>query len=340
MKIIHTFVPVFKDKIDKYTIYQMTLSLLLAKRHYDNVVLYTNDEIGKLIKKIGLPYTEINTEILNECKERTFSIPKLLVYAVQKEPYIHIDLDTFLFDRIDFDDKECIYSTFPEGTGDLTTFDKSNAMFHSTYLTPVYQIKDKLPEEFTKNIIFKDIPNMSVFGGYQYKLISDATKYCLDIYYKNKEFFNSSYYNACVIEQLFIYSAIRMLSNTTKFKYLFKGNPSHIDFLEDEFKIPFKFKSRANNLWILNEEDLFKNTMYNFDGFLHLNGYKNLDEMNFILKQRITEDFGKYNILVNIDANISDDTNNCDKYCIEYANYLKKLINGMEKIIDRKKLLL
>jgi hypothetical protein len=340
MKIIHTYVPVFKDGIDKYTVYQMTLSLLLAKRHYNNVVLYTNDEIGKLIKKIGLPYDEINTEVLKDCKERTFSIPKLLVYKAQTEPYIHIDLDTFIFDRIDFDDKECIYSCFPEGSGDLTTFDKSNAMFHSTYLTPVYEIKDKLPDEFTKNIIFKDIPNMSVFGGFQYDLISEATKYCLDLYYKNKHFFNSNYYNACVIEQLFIYSAIKMLSKTIKFKYLFEGNPSHIDFLEEKFKMPFKFKSRANNLWIFNKEDLFKNTMYNFDGFLHLNGYKNFDEMNFILKQRIIEDFGKYNILINIDNNILDETIKCDIYCKEYNNYLKKLVDNLDKIIDRKKILM
>ena len=58
--------------------------------------IFTNNKIKKSVDEIGIPYDVINTQLLNNATFETFSIPKMMVYANQVEPYVHIDLDTFI----------------------------------------------------------------------------------------------------------------------------------------------------------------------------------------------------------------------------------------------------
>lgn len=348
MKIIHTYVPVGDTKFNKYIAYSMSLSALLAKRHYDNVVLYTDKKTGEIVKQLKIPYDSINTELLDNFSEKTFSIPKLLVYSNQKEPFIHIDLDTFIFDKIEFTDKKRIYSTFPEGSGDILKFDIANSSFFNTYIIPLQKIQENLPNEFSKHIIFKNVPNMSVFGGFNHELISEATKYCLDIYENNMSFFDSNYYNACIIEQLFIPAAIRMILSKNRkknelensFKFLFKDNPTYVEFIKNKWDYPFLVRSMDKTLWIGDKLHLFKNSTYNFNGFLHLNGYKNFDELIFILKQHIIQDFDKCNLVIMIEKTFSNEETKFDIIYNEYYDYLLKLTNNMNNIKNKKMLLL
>ena len=308
MKIIHTYIPAGGANLDKTLIYYLTLSVLLAKRHYHNIVLYTNDEIGTLIKKIGIPYTEINTELLNGVNLKTFSIPKMMVYAVQDEPFIHIDLDTFIYDKINFGIQN-IYSTYQEGSEKMIGYNKSDVSFYNTYVKNAFLIQKNLPPEFTKHVKFSEIMNMSVFGGHKYELIAEASKYCLGIYEQEKDFFDTEYYNACIIEQLFVTSAIRMLledenegvkheTSKSEFNFLFKTNPTVINFKDDrDLDYPFEIVSVDEMKEINNEHDLFRNSLYEFGGFMHLCGYKGFDKLMFFIREKILFDFipgGKY----------------------------------------------
>jgi hypothetical protein len=182
-------------------------------------------EVGDIVKKIGLPYDEINTDVLKDVNVKTFSVPKLVVYSQQTEPYIHIDLDTFIFKKIFFNDFENIYSTFAEGSGDILNFERTNTSFYTTYIKRSFEIQNKLPEEFLKYVKFNNVPNMSVFGGHNFELIKESSKYCLQLYQNHTDFFDSNYYNACIIEQLFIPAAMRMIKgdhNLENFKFLCK----------------------------------------------------------------------------------------------------------------------
>lgn len=292
MKIIHTFLPVLYKDIPKHIIYLMTASMLLAKKYYEKVVLYTDEKTAKIVREIGLPYDEINDTLLNTIKVGTFSIPKMLVYKEQKEPYIHIDLDSFLYETIPFDDKISIYSTFDEGRKLMINTDHGSLGFYNTYIKYTYEILDKLPKDFVKKIDFTEIPNMSIFGGYNYNLIADATSYCLDIYNKNSSFFDGKFYNACIIEQLFIPTAIKLLNNENdyKFNYLFKGIPNSIEFPQENCEYPFIINSSSNIISFENDFDLYVNYNYNYNGYLHLCGFKNFEKMLYMLRTLILLD--------------------------------------------------
>lgn len=286
MKIVHTFLPVLYKEIPKHIIYLMTASMLLARRYYEKVVLYTDKKTANIVRQIGLPYDEINDTLLDNVKVGTFSIPKLLVYKDQKEPYIHIDLDSFLFKRILFNDKKSIYSTFDEGRKLMINTDHGSLGFYNTYIKYTYELLDNLPNDFVKKIDFTEVPNMSIFGGHNYELIAEATNYCLDIYEKNRNFFDGKFYNACIIEQLFIPTAIKLLYNKDnyRFNFLYSGIPNSIEFYEENCEYPFIINSSSEIIEFKNEFDLYANYDYDYNGYLHLCGFKNFDKMLYVLR--------------------------------------------------------
>jgi hypothetical protein len=341
MKIIHTYIQTGNSgPLTKNLFYLMSLSLLLAKRHYGYVVLYTNKEVGDIVKKIGLPYDEINTELLEGVNVKTFSIPKLIVYSNQNEPYIHIDLDTFIFKKLFFNDFENIYSTFPEGSGDILNFEKSNTSFYTTYVKRSFELQSKLPEEFLKYVKFNNVPNMSVFGGHNHELIKEASDYCLKLYYDNREFFDSNYYNACIIEQLFIPAAMRMLKNDhnlNNFKFIFDFNPTYIEFTPGkDWDFPFGFRFNDDLVMVDDYHNLFKRVMFDFNGFLHLNGYKNFEEVIFLIKERIIEDFNGLNYITIIDNMFPKQTKS-DEISLMYYKYLLSLTNRLNGLLMKPK---
>lgn len=337
MKIVHTFLPITPPRINKQTIYHMTLSVLLAKKFYDNVVLYTNVETAEIVKKIGLPYNEINTKLLEGVETHTFSIPKLIVYAAQKEPFIHIDLDTFLFKKIEFNDIYSIYSSYNEGLNEIIKVSNEGLGFFNTYIKNTFEIKDKLPEDFILNIDFSEIPNMSIFGGYNYDIITRASKYCLDLYYDNRDHFDKYYYNACIIEQLFIPSAIRLFNmkkyEKVNFAYVYKKeNPTQITFLPDnEWNYPFEIKSNGEKIVIEDDIDLYSRISYNFNGFLHLCGSKYYDKILYLLRSKIIFDFKESSYIRKINElfpEVLDFEKDLDHY-----EEMKKIFNKKKSII-------
>ena len=334
MRILHTYIPTDNGApLDRSHYYCMALSALLAKRHYGHIELYTNNKIKKSVEEIGIPYDVINTQLLNNTTFETFSIPKMMVYANQVEPYVHIDLDTFIYDKVDFTDEETTYSTFAEGNMMHLSFLKANRQFYNTYIVNAFKLQDKLPEEFLEHVKFNYIPNMSIFGGYKHELVAEASKYCLEIYYNNQEFFDRDFYNACIAEQLFIPAAMRMMQGgevPPLFTFLFKGNPTYFKFVNESEKrdFPFEIVSENRLTYIKDETDLFKNIMNNFNGVLHLNGYKDFEKAIFLIRQRIITDFNREDIVNKIDEMFNDYIESDDitySYCEYLCNQINKL---------------
>lgn len=101
MKVIHTFVE--KNKIIwKELLYLQYLSAVLAKKHYGNISFYGDEESCKIVRDLGIPYDEINSSVLEGLDVTTWSVPKIKVYESIKEPFLHIDTDTLIFSKIDF----------------------------------------------------------------------------------------------------------------------------------------------------------------------------------------------------------------------------------------------
>jgi hypothetical protein len=198
-------------------------------------------------------------------------------------------------------------------------------------------------EEFLKYVKFQGIPNMSIFGGHSWELIADATEYCLKIYEENKEFFDSNYYNACIIEQLFIPAAIRMIMEKNSedviddkniFKFIFDKNPTVIEFAENKWDYPFTIESNNDILTIEDQNGLFRNLGYNFNGFLHLNGYKTFDEIIFMIRQRIIDEFDGNRYIHKIDKLFKEDSKT-DLLFDSYCEHLKTNLDKMESMKNK-----
>ena len=101
MKVVHTYIDKH-DLIWKELLYVQYLSLILAKKHYGNISFYGDENACEQMREMGLPYDTLNDDITKKSDMDTWSIPKLKVYESISEPFLHIDTDTLIFDKIDF----------------------------------------------------------------------------------------------------------------------------------------------------------------------------------------------------------------------------------------------
>ena len=80
------------------------LSVLKLRQFYDNVELVT-DSYGKkfLIDELNLPYTNVRLDLdkIENYTEDIWAIGKLFAYKIQKEPFIHVDNDLFIWKPFD-----------------------------------------------------------------------------------------------------------------------------------------------------------------------------------------------------------------------------------------------
>lgn len=142
MKVVHTYVEKH-GIIWKEILYTQYLSLILAKKHYGNISFYGDGGACKQIKEIGLPYDEINHEIIEKNDVKTWSIPKIKVYESMDEPFLHIDTDTLLFNKIELD-----------------TFDQDYLFSHIDMFVPEEYRKDDLMKTLYQ-YYFCNIPKVS-----------------------------------------------------------------------------------------------------------------------------------------------------------------------------------
>jgi hypothetical protein len=79
------------------------ISLNVARRHYPDTLLVT-DIAGKrlLVDQLGLPFVSVSTalERLHDIDICWWALGKLVAYALQREPFVHIDTDVFLWKRL------------------------------------------------------------------------------------------------------------------------------------------------------------------------------------------------------------------------------------------------
>lgn len=87
----------------RHYLFAWVLSVMTAKEHYPDTSLITDDEGARmLIDGIGLEFKHVSTE-LNDLRDHDpgwWAIGKLYAYRIQKEPFVHIDNDVFLWKRL------------------------------------------------------------------------------------------------------------------------------------------------------------------------------------------------------------------------------------------------
>ena len=227
MKVIYTFkvVPGI-DLLGTDLLYNITrLSTHYSSKHY-RTELYCDSESCKFFEHPDFKFNKIN--ILHELDEYSgsiFSIPKMITCIHQKEPYIHLDFDAFIFRKLNlkadvtFGYYDADYSIYP-----ITK--------HSEYVNNVYintyekYVKSKLPEEEYKDWQWKIFPNNSLLGVQNYRVVSQLYTYIL-------QKFNSMIYEpdpdahiAQFLEQYLLLTYLEF--NSISFETIYKNNPINI----------------------------------------------------------------------------------------------------------------
>ena len=104
----------------KYHYLGWTLSSLLIREHYDELELVT-DSVGHelLIDKMRLPYTKVSVVLdeLNNYHRDLFALAKIYAYELQKEPFIHVDSDVFIWQKFgrELEEAELVCQSPEEG---------------------------------------------------------------------------------------------------------------------------------------------------------------------------------------------------------------------------------
>lgn len=190
----------------------LVLSSNLAKKHYENIHFYT-DKLGyEWIKPYldQLPFTkiEICLDQFNYVPDVYWSFVKVCVYNLQKEPFIHIDNDVFLWDKIPdyiLDGKDFVFQeTEPLDWGMYHFYKDALDLYNNA-------VKDDIKiEEYAVNC--------GIFA-----CLTDRGLGILEEYYQNGEYFiekadhipnifeqpkSRRWLASVIIEQVYIYSLI------------------------------------------------------------------------------------------------------------------------------------
>jgi hypothetical protein len=332
MKVIHSYANT-NNELSKEVAYGQLLSSLLAKKNYGNVHLYTNKALFEIIDKIGIPYTSINTYLL-DVSTPTTSIPKIKVFAKQEEPFLHIDLDTFIYDKLDTN-KLLSPVTFSHpdfgtrglgGSFDLmiggilnkfrkgvirTENEKHDSLLSFVfdfYIEPYVTLIDSISDSFIDNINFSSIPNMNIIWVNENGLndFVKSANQALKHYHQNKDYIYNREFGACYIEQFFLHGM--MLELNKEYRTLCHNEPDtpkNCYFDKLPFKIlevdtknhPTKIELFGITTEIKNKFEFKELVKNNFKGFLHATHGLNYDYIQAHIINQIVENFGEEYVL-------------------------------------------
>ncbi len=87
----------------KHHLLAWVLSVETARRHYPETALFTDDEGAEmLIDGMGLGFDRVSTALnaLHDRDPEWWALGKVYTYSLQSEPFVHIDTDVFLWNKL------------------------------------------------------------------------------------------------------------------------------------------------------------------------------------------------------------------------------------------------
>ena len=151
------------------------LSCLSLRKYYNNIVLYTDSEGYRiLIEKLKLPYSDVVVQYDNlPCLPQHWAYSKVMTYSLQHKPFLHVDSDFYLTQRLP---KRILEAKLVAQNGEYGTSYYKNMVDNLFNQTSI-----KLPNYLNTGLRMESIPsfNMGLFGGHDLNFIR---QYCQEIF--------------------------------------------------------------------------------------------------------------------------------------------------------------
>jgi hypothetical protein len=267
MQVVHSYIPTVPGEIVppiiwKELMYGQMLSALLAQREYGNITLYTNKVIAKQIEEIGVPYTHIDTGILEGVVSKSYTYPKMKVFKELTTPYLHIDTDTYIFNKIDFShtespvvyahsDQHVDFQNINSSPGLSQYINNMSRCYTSLFFLHEEEHKDLDPV----NVDLFKIPNGNLTCVKDVTLMRNATSRALDYYERHKEVIDRNTYGGVYVEQMLIH--LYMMQENPKYRdsvlknehfvcddvfmqFNYSNKDHSVDYLHYKFPVNFK----------------------------------------------------------------------------------------------------
>ena len=90
-----------------WSLHYLYLSATLASKHYEEVEFVTDTLGEKICNVLNMPFTNITVMDFSRVPYSLWAYSKLKAYELQKEPFIHIDNDLFLFRKLPEETNGC-----------------------------------------------------------------------------------------------------------------------------------------------------------------------------------------------------------------------------------------
>ena len=219
----------------RYHYFSWALSCQKLIQLHQEVELYT-DSLGKelLINKLQLPYTKVHIVLdeMNKYDQNLWSIGKLFTYSLQRQPFLHVDGDVFIWKK--FGDSLLNSALVAQNSEDNFTYytDSFNEIIREfTDIPPLLRAQ-------TNSKLRLPGINAGILGANDLTFISEYTSIAFDLINNNlKRLVNI---NVGLFNNLYEQSLFRILAdhNQVNIKYLLKDVNDKFDGLVDFTGVP------------------------------------------------------------------------------------------------------
>jgi hypothetical protein len=291
MKIFYSYIPL-KGIDSEYTFFDAICikysSTILRKLGY-TVGIYSNTEFIELLKKYSIEldfYENIENELKEFIDDGTFfAISKIYTNSIQTEPFIQMDYDTIFFEDFAFErfNSKFLFGFKERVDGQSPIEDVLN--WKQTYLNFFLFLNENYDYDFIKESRPLLAYNCNVVGGTDWKTLADGYSEIFEFIKENKKIvksFPDSTTPGAVMEQIVIIGSLLKRGVDLNLDVAFCSNENMINFWEVNGFTKIIVRDREYRFYTDNLEKAAPKEMkelihYNFEGYLHLLGARNLN---------------------------------------------------------------
>jgi len=221
-----------------YHLMGWALSCLQIKKFYGSVTLHANTPAAALlIDTLNLPYDQVHITHDNLIlpHHNLWALPKIYTYSLQKEPFLHLDGDVFIFDK--FSDDLLTGDLIAQNEEVATDYyleTQKELMTHFSYFPP------SVDQDFRSDVPIKAV-NAGILGGNSSSFFKTYCSEAFKYIYKNVAHLssiNTHRFNVFFEQHLF-YSLAK--NEEIPIKFLIKGiiKDNRYKYLGNFHEVPF-----------------------------------------------------------------------------------------------------